>query len=174
MGEFVWVEGLSDKASKKRYLPKFRRQTPVKDRVHTVEQIRELFTYDPESGDLFWAKARQGVKVGQRAGTHKYLRVNLGVRVVYEPRYIKVMVRDVEYPAHILAWVLTHGVWPVELVHLDGNPTNNRLSNLAANNCKGSAARAVRLKNTHERMQKELDEAWDAAHAHHARYYSNE
>lgn len=174
MGEFVWVEGLSDKSCRKRHLPKFKRKTPVKDRAHTVEQIRELFSYDAESGQLYWAKARQGVKVGQRAGTKKYLRFNSGSGVVYEPGYIKVMVRDVEYPAHVLAWVLTHGVWPVEVVHLDGDQTNNRLSNLAASSRKGDRGREIRLKNTHARMQRDFEKAWEEAHAHHARYYSNE
>lgn len=32
--------------------------------------------------------------------------------------------------AHRVAWRLTYGYWPSEIDHIDGNPSNNKLSNL--------------------------------------------
>lgn len=82
---------------------------------------RRLWRYDPATGSLTWLVVeRPGkVRVGDVAGT----RDSYGYTVI---RY-----GGVGYKAHRLAWLITHGVWPVQMVdHIDRDRSNNRLSNL--------------------------------------------
>lgn len=45
--------------------------------------------------------------------------------------YIRISVGGKQYTAHRLAWLYVHGEWPkAQLDHIDGDPTNNQISNL--------------------------------------------
>lgn len=80
---------------------------------HSVEEIKQKFAYDPESGALF------NVASGKPAGTIK------------ERGYTEVQVDRKHYPGTHIAWVIVHGRWPTHTIdHKDRNPTNNRLNNL--------------------------------------------
>ena len=84
-----------------------------------VERVRELLDYDPETGVFTWRVKRGQMRVGDPAG-----RVNTG-------GYIQIKIDGVAYVAHRLAWLLIYGApVPPELGHRDGNPSNNRISNL--------------------------------------------
>lgn len=82
--------------------------------VHPIEQIKEKLHYDPDTGIFTW---RTGVTKGKVAGTvEKYLRINFG---------------PVRYQAHRLALYYINNVWSDEEVeHLNGDPLDNKLSNL--------------------------------------------
>ena len=82
-------------------------------------QLSEVLRYEPETGLLFWTdKAHQSVK-NKQAGTPNHL------------GYIIVLFKSKPYKAHRLAWLLTHGSWPSQMIdHIDGNTSNNALSNL--------------------------------------------
>lgn len=86
----------------------------------TVEKLRALFNYDPDTG-VFTRLTRRGrFPAGSVAG---HLRGKDG--------YLTIMIDGREYPAHRLAWLYTHGRWPtVDIDHKDGIRHNNRLLNL--------------------------------------------
>lgn len=87
----------------------------------SFEFVANRLGYDPETGVLTW-------KVHLRGGSAKVGNV-AGKTSVDGYRIIKINQR--QYPAHRLAWLLTTGRWPVaDIDHIDGNKSNNRLSNL--------------------------------------------
>ena len=82
-------------------------------------QLLEVLRYESETGLLFWTeKAHKSVK-NKQAGTPDRL------------GYIIVLFNGKGYKAHRLAWLLTYGKWPSQMIdHIDGNTSNNKLSNL--------------------------------------------
>ena len=86
------------------------------------ERLNELFSYDPETGELRWKINRRGpAKAGQLAG------------VVDKSRgYIKVSIDNIRYKAHRICYKIATG-WDVgmfEIDHINGVRADNRLSNL--------------------------------------------
>lgn len=86
----------------------------------TAARLRELFSFDPDTGIFTRRLGRQGVRAGAVAGSvcPKTGRVRIGV----DGRL---------YKAHRLAWLYVHGEWPTsEVDHKNGNPSDNRIDNL--------------------------------------------
>lgn len=83
-------------------------------------RARELFSYDPETGELRWrVSTAKKIKPGAIAGCKA------------EDGYVLVGADKVLYKAHRVVWLLEHGVWPTDHIdHIDGNPANNRIANL--------------------------------------------
>jgi hypothetical protein len=86
----------------------------------TVEEIRRLFRYEPETGHVYWRVKRSNVvRLDRPAGcpdNHGYLSVRINKKL---------------YKVHHLVWVLTKGVWPTkEIDHWDRDTSNNREHNL--------------------------------------------
>ncbi len=97
----------------------------------TQERLKELLSYDPESGLFVWRIARGGRMPGSDAGTvtNRYLIINVDRRL---------------YRAHRLAWLYSYGSWPVaDIDHIDGDRLNNRISNLR------QASRSENMQNQH-------------------------
>lgn len=86
----------------------------------TVDLAHEWFEYDPSTGLIRWKKqSARNVPVGREAGS----RDKLG--------YLHIRFKGRAYLAHRVAWLMTFGEWPPEFTdHIDGNPSNNRISNL--------------------------------------------
>jgi hypothetical protein len=75
--------------------------------------LDSLLSYDAESGSFTW------IKTGALAGSQR----PRGSRQIGISRKI--------YLEHRLAWLHHYGEWPVnEVDHIDGDPSNNRISNL--------------------------------------------
>jgi hypothetical protein len=90
--------------------------------IVSAERLRELFHYDPETGVFIHCRAvgRWGrVPAGSRADT------------TFSHNYRRVRVDREAFPAHRLAWFWMTNKWPTHQIdHIDGDPTNNRWSNL--------------------------------------------
>ena len=98
----------------------------------TYEQVSELLSYDPLTGDLYWKVPCGGRRMGVPAGS------------VDAYGYRAVAVLRTTYKSHRLAWLLSYGTWPEhELDHINGVRDDNRLANLRA------ATREVNAQNLH-------------------------
>lgn len=86
----------------------------------TQDELRRILRYNRRTGVFTWLVDSGARKVaGKEAGT-------LGVR-----NAVYISIKRKKYLAHRLAWFYVYGVWPAnQLDHKDGDPTNNRLSNL--------------------------------------------
>lgn len=86
----------------------------------SVEYLKSLLKYDPKSGYFFWkinksSRARIGRKTGNKNGNG----------------YIILKVDCYRFQAHQIAWLLVKGKWPKkDIDHIDGNRSNNSISNL--------------------------------------------
>ncbi len=82
-------------------------------------RLAEVLRYEPETGLLFWTDAAHKSVKNKQAGTFNRL------------GYVVILFNGKRYYAHRLAWLLTHKNWPSQMIdHIDGNVSNNKLSNL--------------------------------------------
>ncbi len=86
----------------------------------TAQRLRELLSYDPETGvftRLVYASSH--ATIGRAAGG------------LSSSGYIYIAIDGRKYQAHRLAWLYTHGCWPaLEVDHINGVKFDNRISNL--------------------------------------------
>lgn len=84
----------------------------------TQALLKEIFTYDPETGFLKWVKSRGRAPAGS---------IVSGI----ENGYVIVQIDRKRYYAHRIIWLHSYGNWPeFEIDHIDGVRNNNQLSNL--------------------------------------------
>ena len=92
---------------------------PNKTYKLTAERLREVMSYDPETGEFTWLVTLSNRAV---AGT-----------VVRNPTsgYLSARIDSVRYLQHRLVWLYVHGRWPAEEIdHANGVKDDNRLCNL--------------------------------------------
>lgn len=86
----------------------------------TAERARELFDYDPDTGDLTWK-----VSLSSRAPIGRVVNTRHG------DGYYCVCIDRKMYLAHRIIWLIVYGKWPDKLIdHVNGNKCDNRLCNL--------------------------------------------
>lgn len=86
----------------------------------TAERLREILTYDPNTGEFRWrisinSQAPEGAITGyvSRAG------------------YSLIRISGRKYRAHRLAWLYVHGRWPKDQIdHINRIRNDNRITNL--------------------------------------------
>ena len=85
----------------------------------TQARLKELLTYDPETGYFTRNVNVKGANAGERAGT------------ITAKGYIAIGIDRKHYLAHRLAFLYMTGEWPKELVdHKDTIKINNKWENL--------------------------------------------
>ena len=98
----------------------------------TSKQIADLFIY--KNNKLYWRnRVNSNVAAGAEAGTVSPL------------GYVKICYKRQIYYAHRLIFLLVNGFLPDEVDHIDGNPNNNKITNLRAaqrhENCQNTRKR---------------------------------
>lgn len=86
----------------------------------TVEELKDVLHYDPETGQFTWIKrTAKCVHVGDVAGNvNKFGYCTIGIKAKI-------------YKAHRLAWLYMTGEWPKGLIdHINGDKSDNRFANL--------------------------------------------
>lgn len=100
----------------------------------TAELLRSRMSYDPDAGVFTWLP-HPGKANGHRAWDKQWAGKPALVRPTKSPSgggtYALIRLLGKHYGVHRLVWLYVHGRWPTEEIdHIDGDPLNNRLTNL--------------------------------------------
>lgn len=86
----------------------------------TQEYLKTRLDYAPETGEFTWRNSRKGDWFNGRLAGYTGI-----------SNYRVLSIDRVLYLEHRLAWLYVYGKFPTEMLdHIDGNPSNNKLSNL--------------------------------------------
>jgi hypothetical protein len=89
------------------------------DQSITLDELRDFFSYDPETGELFWKVNRGMARAGSVAGS------------LHPAGYILVGVKRKLLRIHRVIWAICYGRWPVgDIDHINGDRADNRIANL--------------------------------------------
>jgi hypothetical protein len=110
----------------------------IRDPLITVDQLRDLISYDAVTGKLTW-RARplhyfsddgRGAIWSSRKWNARYAGTP-ALASVEANGYGHGDILGLRYKAHRVAWALHYGAWPnQDIDHIDGDPQNNRIGNL--------------------------------------------
>lgn len=88
-----------------------------------ISALRDLLEYSPETGELRWKPRGKRDFDTQFAGKPALICPD-------KDGYLKGTVKFRYVKAHRVAWAIYHGEWPEIVDHINGNITDNRISNL--------------------------------------------
>ena len=85
----------------------------------THERLKELLSFDDETGRFKWIARRGHMTAGMAAGS------------LHKDGYYRVAIDKKSYLLHRLAWLYVYGSWPSNVLdHINGIRTDNRIENL--------------------------------------------
>ena len=122
----------------------------------TGDRLKELLSYNPETGDFTWIAA-PSIRKPQFVGTKAGASVGEG--------YWRIQIDGCSYLAHRLAWFYVYGQWPDHhLDHINCSRSDNRIANLRkatqAQNLWNMLPRPNKLKGAYRVVQKSGAIAW--------------
>ena len=92
----------------------------MRDNLTTQDEVKRLFLYDKDTGNLVWRTNRKGHYIQGKV---------VGYRG--DSGYLKTTVRCKHYLVHQLVYLYHYGYIPENFIdHIDKDPTNNRIENL--------------------------------------------
>ena len=89
----------------------------------TAERLKQVLSYDPETGIFYWLVdgrfGRSRHRAGEQAGSKR------------QDGYLTVMIDRTRYPLHRLAWLYANEKHPAKWIdHINGDRADNRIVNL--------------------------------------------
>jgi hypothetical protein len=113
-----------------------RRREQISENEISVAYLSDCFRYCPESGSLHWLPRPRSHFVSEKG--FKSFQTQCAMKLAGRRRptgslvvFMTIGGRRATLHAHRIAWALTHGAWPTDQIdHIDGDPSNNRISNL--------------------------------------------
>lgn len=102
----------------------------------TQERLREVLSYDSDTGVFVWRVQRGKARVGSVAKT------------LNSSGYLKIGIDGCEYLSHRLAWLYVYGQMPEnEIDHINGARLDNRIANLRSVTAYLNSRNAARYSN---------------------------
>lgn len=94
----------------------------MSDNILTQERLKELLSYDPETGVFVWAKPTSNrMKIDGVAGSN------------HHSGYRQISIDKTLFRSHRLAWLYMAGTFPPEQIdHINMDKADNRFANLRA------------------------------------------
>lgn len=109
----------------------------AKTPLPSPDVLRQLLRYEPETGRLFWKErdikwfADGGYSAQRRMAVWNSAFSNKEAFTSFHRKgYKKGQIFEKQYLAHRVIWVIAHGAWPRQIDHINGDPADNRLTNL--------------------------------------------
>lgn len=94
-------------------------------KIMDIDVLRQLLAYDSETGKLTWLPRSNG-----RAGWNTQFAGTLALNSLGDQGYRRGAIFDRVFLAHRVIWAMVHGEWPDQIDHINGDRSDNRLSNL--------------------------------------------
>ena len=84
----------------------------------TQEYLREALAYESDTGEFHWKRKPRNALAGKLAGG------------LTSSGQLAIQIDGKTYMAHALAWLYVHGTLPEMIDHINGDPLDNRVTNL--------------------------------------------
>lgn len=98
----------------------------------SCDDVGQFLIYHPDTGEFLWRE--RGLEHFRALQFQRIWNAKFSNRPAgcwRKDGYRVIRLHDRLYLAHRLAWVLYYGEWPDQFIdHIDGNPSNNAISNL--------------------------------------------
>lgn len=95
--------------------------------IMAIDDLRKIVRHDPVTGKVYWLDRADCTPNVRARIANKEALINTSAN-----GYKRGEIRGVSLLAHRVIWALEHGDWPDEVDHINGDRSDNRISNLRA------------------------------------------